>query len=170
VDSIAVVFYRGKDLIYAACVRGGLLPTRRREVFEKLKHLKTAKCPFVILPELAEGRWGQRLTAEKMKECVCLKPEEVARIEFLEWTGVGHLRSGCDGFRCGRCGPGILQDQCGDWTETVSLNDLFDRMSSGIGSLGANGSLAGLVQGDGECVSLRLFGTSKGALRNRCAQ
>ena len=44
------------------------------------------------LPELAEGRWGQGLTAEKMKECVWLKPEAVARIEFLEWTGADHLR------------------------------------------------------------------------------
>jgi ATP-dependent DNA ligase len=32
------------------------------------------------------------LTAEKMKECVWLKPEAVAQIEFLEWTGANHLR------------------------------------------------------------------------------
>ncbi len=30
--------------------------------------------------------------AEKMKKCAWLKPEAVARIEFLEWTGVDHLR------------------------------------------------------------------------------
>src|SRR6266478_2794403 len=33
--------------------------------------------------EIAAGRWGQGLTAEKMKECVWLKPEAVAGIEFL---------------------------------------------------------------------------------------
>jgi DNA ligase D-like protein (predicted ligase) len=92
IDSLVVGFYRGKNLIYAARVRAGLVPATRREVFERIKHLKTAKCPFANLPELAAGRWGQGLTAEKMKECVWLRPETVARIDFLEWTGADHLR------------------------------------------------------------------------------
>jgi bifunctional non-homologous end joining protein LigD len=73
-------------------VRAGFVPSTRREVFDKIKHLKTTKCPFVNLPETADGRWGQGLTVEKMKECVWLKPEVVAHIEFLEWTGADHLR------------------------------------------------------------------------------
>ena len=92
VDSLVVGFYRGKDLIYAARVRAGLVPATRREVFERIKHLKIARCPFVNLPELSAGRWGQGLTAEKMKECVWLRPGVVARIDFLEWTGADHLR------------------------------------------------------------------------------
>jgi ATP-dependent DNA ligase len=28
----------------------------------------------------------------KVKECVWLKPEAVARIEFLEWTDADHVR------------------------------------------------------------------------------
>ena len=32
------------------------------------------------------------LTPEKMKECVRLKPETVARIDFLKWTGADQLR------------------------------------------------------------------------------
>jgi DNA ligase D-like protein (predicted ligase) len=92
VDSLVVGFYRGKDLIYAARVRAGLVPATRREVFERIKHLKTPKCPFATLPELSAGRWGQGLTAEKMKECVWLRPQIVARIDFLEWTGADHLR------------------------------------------------------------------------------
>jgi DNA ligase D-like protein (predicted ligase) len=92
VDSLVVGFYRGNDLIYAARVRAGLVPATRREVFEKIKHLKTAKCPFANLPELAAGQWGQGLTAEKMEECIWLRPEVVARIDFLEWTGADHLR------------------------------------------------------------------------------
>jgi bifunctional non-homologous end joining protein LigD len=51
VDSLVVVFYRHNDLIYAARVRAGLVPATRREVFERLKHLRTPKCPFVNLPE-----------------------------------------------------------------------------------------------------------------------
>jgi DNA ligase D-like protein (predicted ligase) len=92
VDSLVVGFYRGKDLIYAARVRAGLVPATRRVVFERIKHLKTPRCPFANLPELAAGRWGQGLTAEKMKECIWLRPEVVAQIQFLEWTGADHLR------------------------------------------------------------------------------
>jgi len=92
VDSLVVGFYRGKDLIYAARVRAGLVPATRREVFEKIKHLKAPKCPFANLPEASAGRWGQGLTAEKMKECVWLRPEVVVQIQFLEWTGADHLR------------------------------------------------------------------------------
>ena len=87
-----VGFYRGEDLIYAARVRAGLVLATRREVFERIKHLKTPKCPFANLPEPTADRWGQGLTAEKMKECIWLKPQAVARIHFLEWTGADHLR------------------------------------------------------------------------------
>ena len=92
VDSLVVGFYRDKDLIYAARVRAGLVPATRREVFERLKHLRTPKCPFVNLPEPVAGRWGQGLTAEKMETCVWVRPEVVAEIQFLEWTGADHLR------------------------------------------------------------------------------
>ena len=91
-DSLVVGFYRGEDLIYASRVRAGFIPATRRTVFEQIKHLTTTKCPFSNLPEAAAGRWGQGLTAEKMKDCVWLKPEAVAQIEFLEWTGADHLR------------------------------------------------------------------------------
>lgn len=64
----------------------------RRQVFESIKHLTTANCPFVNLPEKGLGRWGEGLTAEKMQECVWLKPEAIAEIAFLEWTGADHLR------------------------------------------------------------------------------
>jgi DNA ligase D-like protein (predicted ligase) len=92
IDALVVGVYRGKDLVYAARVRAGLVPATRREVFERLKHLKTPRCPFVNLPEPAAGRWGQGLTAEKMKDCVWVRPEIVAEIQFLEWTGADHLR------------------------------------------------------------------------------
>jgi DNA ligase D-like protein (predicted ligase) len=92
VDSLVVGFYRDNGLIYAARVRAGMVPATRREVFERLKHLRTPKCPFVNLPEPAAGRWGQGLTAEKMETCVWVRPELVADIQFLEWTEADHLR------------------------------------------------------------------------------
>jgi DNA ligase D-like protein (predicted ligase) len=91
-DSIIVGFYRGKDLIYVARTRNGFVPASRRRVFEKLKLLVVLTCPFVNLPESGKGRWGEPLTAEKMKKCVWVQPELVARIEFLEWTDADHLR------------------------------------------------------------------------------
>lgn len=72
VDSLVVGFYRGEELYYAARVRAGFIPAIRLKVFEAIKHLKTQKCPFVNLPEKEAGRWGQGLTAEKMRECVWL--------------------------------------------------------------------------------------------------
>jgi DNA ligase D-like protein (predicted ligase) len=91
-DSIVIGVYRRKDLHYAARVRAGFVPLTRRQVFERIKSLETSKCPFVNLPEKDAGRWGQGLTAEKMKECVWVKPRILAEIDFLEWTGADHLR------------------------------------------------------------------------------
>ena len=92
VDSLVVGFYRGSDLIYAGRLRAGFVPATRRQVHEQIKHLKTDLCPFANLPEKTAGRWGEGLTAEKMKECMWVNAEVVARIEFLEWTGADHLR------------------------------------------------------------------------------
>jgi ATP-dependent DNA ligase len=93
VDSLVVGFYRGKDLIYAARVRAGLVPATRREVFERItEDAQVSLRSFANLPELTAGRWGQGLTADKMKECVWLRPEVVAQIQFLEWTGADQLR------------------------------------------------------------------------------
>lgn len=92
VDSIVVGIYKERNLHYVARVRGGFVPATRRKVFEQLKQLKIMKCPFVNLPEKTAGRWGQGLTAEKMKECVWVRPEIVAEVEFLEWTDGDKLR------------------------------------------------------------------------------
>jgi ATP-dependent DNA ligase len=52
----------------------------------------TPTCPFVNLPETRTPRWGEALSAEKMKKAIWLRPEAVAQIEFLEWTGADRLR------------------------------------------------------------------------------
>jgi DNA ligase D-like protein (predicted ligase) len=91
-DALIVGYYRGKELIYVARTRNGFVPASRRRVFEKLRPLVVLDCPFVNLPETRKARWGEALTAEKMKKCVWVRPELVAQIEFLEWTDVDHLR------------------------------------------------------------------------------
>jgi bifunctional non-homologous end joining protein LigD len=91
-DSLVVGFYERKKLLYVARVRAGFVPVTRREIYAKLKPLVTSICPFVNLPEAREGRWGQGLTAEKMRNCIWVRPELVARFEFLEWTDSNHVR------------------------------------------------------------------------------
>jgi len=91
-DSLIVGYYQGKDLIYVARVRNGFVPALRRQVFEKIRRLVSPNLRFVNLPDEKESRWGESLTAEKMKKCVWVRPEAVARIEFLEWTARDRLR------------------------------------------------------------------------------
>jgi bifunctional non-homologous end joining protein LigD len=91
-DALIVGFYRGKELMFAGRIRAGFVPATRREVFAKLKAIRIAGCPFANLPEQEPGRWGQGLTAEKMKSCIWVKPEVVVRIDFAEWTGADKLR------------------------------------------------------------------------------
>jgi DNA ligase D-like protein (predicted ligase) len=92
IDALVVGFYSGNTLMYAARVRAGLVPATRRELYVRLKPFIVEKCPFANLPESKSGRWGQGLTAAKMKECIWVKPKLVANFEFLEWTDVNHVR------------------------------------------------------------------------------
>jgi DNA ligase D-like protein (predicted ligase) len=71
-DSLIVGYYRGDELVYVARVRNGFVPASRREVFEKIRRLMSTKMPFVNLPDEHPGRWGEGLTAEKLKQCVWL--------------------------------------------------------------------------------------------------
>jgi bifunctional non-homologous end joining protein LigD len=91
-DSLIVGYYQGKDLIYVARVRNGFVPASRRQVFDRIRHLVSPAMPFANLPDKHKSRWGDELTAEKMKKCVWLRPEAVAQIEFLEWTAGDRLR------------------------------------------------------------------------------
>jgi len=71
-------------------VRNGFVPHVRREVWRRLKDLKTETCPFANLQERQRTQWA--LTKEEIKNCVWLKPQKVAQIEFTEWTPDNHLR------------------------------------------------------------------------------
>ncbi|MCE3242412.1 MAG: dependent ligase, partial [Deltaproteobacteria bacterium] len=50
-DAVIVGHYDGDKLIYAAKVRNGFVPRLRRDVWQKLKGLEIASCPFANLPE-----------------------------------------------------------------------------------------------------------------------
>ena len=72
-DSIVVGYYRGKELVYVARVRNGLVSAPRRQVFEKLQFLVILECTFVNLPETHRSRWGEGLIADDMKKCVWVR-------------------------------------------------------------------------------------------------
>src|SRR5215469_13270195 len=91
-DSLIAGYYKGKDLMYVARVRNGFVPASRRQVFERIRHLVSPTMPFANLPDTHKSRWGDELTAEKMRKCVWLRPEAVVQVEFLEWTGADRLR------------------------------------------------------------------------------
>ena len=82
-------YYERHKLMFASKVRNGFVPRFRREVRSKLKHLQTDACPFDNLPEKKRTQWA--LTREEMNNCVWLKPELVAQVEFTEWTPDGGL-------------------------------------------------------------------------------
>jgi bifunctional non-homologous end joining protein LigD len=91
-DALIFGYYEGNELLYAARTRNGFTPGLRATLIRKLRSLETSECPFANLPQKKKGRWGQGLTAEKMKECRWVKPALVGQFEFLEWTGDDHLR------------------------------------------------------------------------------
>jgi bifunctional non-homologous end joining protein LigD len=92
VDSIVVGYYDGKTLRTAGKVRAGFTPHVRRDVFDQLKPLHAARCPFADLPVSKASHWGGGITADQMHEFTWLKPKLVAQIRFVEWTADGHLR------------------------------------------------------------------------------
>jgi bifunctional non-homologous end joining protein LigD len=91
-DASIFGYYDGGDLIYVARTRNGFTPRIRETLLKQMRKLEVKTCPFRNLPEPRGGRWGQGLTAEKMKNCVWVKPEIVGQFEFVEWTPDNHLR------------------------------------------------------------------------------
>ena len=110
-DSLIVGVYEKKRLTFVAKVRNGFLPRIRDEIFPQLKKRIIDDCPFTNLPEKKASRWGEALTAEKMKECRWVEPELVCQVAFVEWTDGGKLRH-CTfvGMRDDKAAPKIVRE------------------------------------------------------------
>jgi DNA ligase D-like protein (predicted ligase) len=91
-DALVIGYYERGTLLYAGRTRNGFTPPLRAELFKQFRGLESNECPFGNLPEKKPRRWGQGLTAAKMKECRWLKPILVGQFEFIEWTSDLHLR------------------------------------------------------------------------------
>jgi len=92
IDAVVFGHWVGEKLLYAGRTRSGFTPAVREKLQRQFIGLETDVCPFANLPEANSGRWGQGLTAEKMKDCRWLKPVLRADFEFVEFTPDGHLR------------------------------------------------------------------------------
>ena len=91
-DALLVGFYEGSELLFAAKVRAGFIPRLRRELVEKLRSLRTEKCPFANLPDAKKSRWGAGIPADEMTTIQWTTPSLVAQIRFAEWTEDSRLR------------------------------------------------------------------------------
>jgi len=91
-DALIFGYYGGDGLLYVARTRNGFTPASKEQLYRRFKGLEIPTCPFVNLPEARSGRWGQGLTADKMKECRWLKPVLVGQFDYVEWTTDNHLR------------------------------------------------------------------------------
>ncbi len=91
-DALIFGYYDETGLRFAAKTRNGFTSASRSALIKKMTPLLTDTCPFLGLPEKRAGRWGQAITAEKMKDCRWLRPLLVGQFEFVEWTPDAHLR------------------------------------------------------------------------------
>jgi DNA ligase D-like protein (predicted ligase) len=91
-DALVFGYYESDKLIFVAKTRNGFTPSLRESLFRQFEGLGTETCPFANLPERRTGRWGQGLTAAKMKDCRWLRPVLVGQFEYTEWTPENHLR------------------------------------------------------------------------------
>lgn len=90
--SVLLGYYEGGKLQFAAKAGSGFSVKSLGEFYEMFQKLRSKDCPFVNLPAKREGRWGQGITAAKMRQCTWLEPKLVCQIRFSEWTEDGGLR------------------------------------------------------------------------------
>jgi len=91
-DSLLVGYYDGKQLVCAGKVRSGFTPHLRAQVFDEIRGLRAARCPFANLPSVRSGHWGEGITADEMQLLTWVKPQRVVEVSFAEWTRDGSLR------------------------------------------------------------------------------
>lgn len=90
--AVLLGYYAGGKLHFAAKAGSGFSARSLGEFYERFQPLRVEECPFVNLPSPREGRWGQGITAAKMRRCTWLEPKLVGQIRFSEWTEDGGLR------------------------------------------------------------------------------
>jgi len=92
-DSVLAGYYEGRRFVYAGKVRAGFTTGTRTAVWERLRDLGVATCPFANLPNsTGKSHWGEGITAEDMEGLRWVNPRVVIEVAFTEWTAGGNLR------------------------------------------------------------------------------
>jgi len=91
-ESLLVGYYQGRQLRFAGKVRAGLTPHLRREILTRIAPLRVERCPFANLPSTTRGHWGEGVTATEMPTLHWVKPTQVLKVSFTEWTREGNFR------------------------------------------------------------------------------
>jgi bifunctional non-homologous end joining protein LigD len=91
-ESLVVGYYDGPRLLFAGRVRAGLTAHVRAEMHPILVRDRIDACPFVNIPTVGGGHWGEGVTEEDMTKLRWVKPRLVVEVSFVEWTRDGHLR------------------------------------------------------------------------------
>jgi DNA ligase D-like protein (predicted ligase) len=89
-DALMVGAYKENRLVYVSKVRAGLVPHIRTDLAKRFSGLQTDVCPFANLPQGNGTRSAP--TRDQIENCVWLRPELVAQIEFTGSTPEGRLR------------------------------------------------------------------------------
>ncbi len=66
-DALILGYWEGDKLMDAARTRSGFTLAVREQLHQRFRGLGTSECPFANLAEARAGRWGDGLTARKMK-------------------------------------------------------------------------------------------------------
>jgi len=90
--ALLVGYYGPDGLLFAGRVGTGFSEKALATLYEGMRKIKRATCPFLNLPEIRPGRWGLGITPAVMKRCVWVEPVLVAQIKFTEWTSDDQLR------------------------------------------------------------------------------
>ena len=79
IGALLLGYYQGDRFIYAGHTGGGFTRESLREMYERLRPLELASCPFDRIPRTnAVAHW--------------VRPEVVVEVKFNEWTADGKLR------------------------------------------------------------------------------
>ena len=89
-SSLLIGYEQGSDLIFIKRLVAGFAPQTCAEVFDVIRGLQTANCPFSNVP--ASRRTPHELTEAAIRQCVWVKPERRCEVGFMERTKSGRLR------------------------------------------------------------------------------
>jgi ATP dependent DNA ligase C terminal region len=85
-EALIFGYYDQDGLRFAAKTRNGFTTASRSAAHKEDDPTGYRSVPVPDCRRNAPGDWGQGITAEKMKDCVWLRPLLVGQFKFVEWN------------------------------------------------------------------------------------